>query len=82
MKAEKEKHQKKDMKAKKVKNRKEPKADRAIKSVDHRNERIEWPKANSPKWQKLDLDISELPKTLYISPEKSKFTPKNDIFHV
>ena len=43
MKAEKEKHQKKEIKAKKVKNRKKPKADRAMKIEDHRKERIESP---------------------------------------
>ena len=60
MEAEKEKHQKKERKAKKGKNRKKSKADRAPKSEDHRKERIEWPKDNSPNWQRLDHDISEL----------------------
>ena len=62
MEAEKEKHQKKEMKAKKGKNRKKSKADRAPKSEDHRKERIEWPKANSPEWQRLDYDSTHLQK--------------------
>ena len=73
MEAEKEKHQKNDMKAKKnFKNRNKPKADRAMKSEDHLKERIEWPKANSPEWYRLGHDISKLLKTLYSSPEKKE----------
>ena len=80
MEAEKEKHQKKEMKAKKGKNRKKSKADRATKSEDHRKERIEWPKANSPEWQRLDHDISELLKTLYSSPEKKAISHPKIIY--
>ena len=80
MEAEKEKHQKKEMKAKKGKNRNKSKADRAPKSEDHRKERIEWPKANSPEWQRLDHDISELLKTLYSSPEKKAISHPKIIY--
>ena len=59
-----------------MKNINKPKADRAIKSEDHRKERIECPKANCLEWQKIDHDISELLKTIYSSPEKASFHPK------
>ena len=80
MEAEKEKNQKKEKKARKLKKEKEPKTERARKSVDQRKERIDWPKANSPEWQRLDHDISELLKTLFSSPEKKAISHPNIIY--
>ena len=44
---------------------------------DKRKERIKWPKANSPEWQKLDEDLTSILGALHSSPEeKAESHPK------
>ena len=45
--------------------------DRKDKTEGNRKVRIEWPKANSSEWERLDEDLTELLKVQCISPENS-----------
>ena len=65
-----ERNQKKESKTKRKKKEKKQRSDREEENVDQQKERIQWPKANSAEWQRLDEDIHGLLNVLYSSPEK------------
>ena len=75
-----ERSQKKESKTRKKKKEKKQKPGGEKENVDHQKERIQWPKANSAEWQRLDEDAHELLKLLYAPPEKKAMSHPTIIY--